>query len=252
MAKKILAAVMAALLALSSAPALRKAAYAAEAVTAVETGGEVVFTASGYKMTVVKTGFRYGFYGLDGEEIVKEHAVSGLRYASKGQTPQDAADSVFKGVENGVASFDVVNTEGLEADVKVVFYEKQVNIQIYPEEKEVEAVNGYLKVVSSGSKSTTSLLAIDPDALGTKYSIEADVMHNDANGSAGIFVHFGSTDAYDDYLLYFINASGALQLKHVAPAIITGKERSYPLANDPGTLPKTNSSALSWRLTGVQ
>jgi len=89
-----------------------------------------------YEVHIQRDGFRYSFRKPDGAVIAPPHAVSGLQFGGSG-----AARATWRATEEDAALlFDVTNTAGAQARVKMVLGDHHLKISVQPQNIQADAI----------------------------------------------------------------------------------------------------------------
>ncbi|MFS0724916.1 S-layer homology domain-containing protein [Paenibacillus sp. 1P07SE] len=194
-------------LALPAGPAAASDTIAA-GVQVNQTTEEVVVGTALYNIRIEKAGFRYSFEDAGGGEIAPAHPVSGIRFGSAaGATLYDAETTELLGYDEESIRFRVVNTNGDEALVRILPYERYARFQIEPEpfEERSQALQGE-------APERVEALIWRGDTTWDDYTLELEMKQSkrDASSTSGVLVRYQDYDNF--YHLRYHLATNKLQL----------------------------------------
>ena len=200
---------------------------AGAAAVVSETADMVTLRGETYEMRITLEGFRYGFYRPDGTEIIGAHQTAGLCFGPSGGTSYPVTGSTYQGLSGDVAAFEVTNSNGGKATVKVHLFDRYVQFEIVPVSAGDGDLDSNLPAQTPVSGENSALLlpgSKQPQAATVRYlnsskipadgnyAVEAKVkIPKKGTRSAGIFAHYQATNAFH---LFFIKP-GAVAFKRL-------------------------------------
>lgn len=204
----------------------------------VTDGDTVTIQTSNYVVKVEKAGFRYGFYKPDGTTaIAAPHSESGLCFGPAGETPYNAKESTYLGMNQNVAKFEVTNTQGDKAQVEMKLFEHYVRLSIAPEKSSGiqsitsnlseqsllsalggETGEGYLNMQGTRDSVNATVYRLCAGTLPGDYVIESDVrMKAGSTRSVGIYAHYTAPNAFQLFYIKPGTGIAAMGLKRLDP-----------------------------------
>lgn len=200
---------------------------AGAAAVVSKTADMVTLRGETYEMRITLEGFRYGFYRTDGTEIIGAHQTSGLCFGPSGGTSYPVTASTYQGLSGDVAAFEVTNSNGGKATVKVHLFDRYVQFEIVPVSAGDGDLDSNLPAQTPVSGENSALLlpgSKQPQAATVRYlnsskipadgnyAVEAKVkIPKNGTRSAGIFAHYQAANAFH---LFFIKP-GAVAFKRL-------------------------------------